>query len=70
MAAAAAQVAGQVLVAEARTSRLALAWLGGLLGGIVALLLLSSDPDVRVASAFAIGGFIALGLMALLAVRR
>ena len=70
MAAAAAQVAGQVLVAEARTSRLALAWLGGLLGGIVALLLLSSDPDVRVAGAFAIGEFIALGLMALLAVRR
>lgn len=70
MAAAAAQVAGQVLVAEARTSRLALAWLGGLLGGIVALLLLSSDPDVRVASAFAIGEFIALGLMAVLAVRR
>ena len=70
MAAAAAQVAGQVLVAEARTSRLALAWLGGLLGGIVALLLLGGDPDVRVAGAFAIGEFVALGLMAVLAVRR
>jgi hypothetical protein len=41
-----------------------------LLGGIVALLLLGGDPDVRVAGAFAIGEFVALGLMALLAVRR
>ena len=70
MAAAAAQIAGQVLVAEARTSRLSAAWFGGLLTGLVALLLLSGEPDVRVAMAFAIGEVIALILMAGLAVRR
>lgn len=70
MAAAAAQVAGQVLVAEARTTRLALAWLGGLSVGAVALLLLGGQIDVRVAGAFAIGEITALGLMAYLAVRR
>jgi O-antigen/teichoic acid export membrane protein len=70
MAAAAAQIAGQVLVAEARTSRLSAAWFGGLLVGVVALLLLGGEPDVRVAMAFAIGEVIALILMAGLAVRR
>lgn len=70
MAAAAAQVAGQVLVAEARTTRLALAWLGGLSVGAMALLLLGGQIDVRVAGAFAIGEITALGLMAYLAVRR
>ncbi len=70
MAAAAAQIAGQVLVAEARTSRLAGAWFGGLLVSVVALLVLDGQPDVRVALAFAIGEGVALLLMALLAVRR
>jgi O-antigen/teichoic acid export membrane protein len=70
MAAAAAQIAGQVLVAEARTSRLSAAWFGGLLVGVAALLLLGGEPDVRVAMSFAIGEVVALMLMASLAVRR
>jgi hypothetical protein len=70
IAAAAAQISGQVLVAEARTSRLSVAWFGGLLAGVVALLLLGGEPDVRVAMAFVIGEVVALILMAGLAVRR
>lgn len=70
MAAAAAQIASQVLVAEGRTRRLAGAWLGGLVAGLLALLLLGWEPEVRVAGAFVIGEFVALGLMALLAIRR
>ncbi|HLF43412.1 MAG TPA: hypothetical protein VJA46_07790 [Acidimicrobiia bacterium] len=70
IAAAGAQIAGQVLVAEARTSRLSVAWFGGLLAGVVGLLLLGGEPDVRVAMAFVIGEVVALILMAGLAVRR
>ncbi len=70
MAAAAAQIASQVLVAEARTRRLSLAWLGGLAAGVLALLLLRAEPDTRVALSFAIGEFVALSLMAVLATRR
>jgi len=70
MAAAAAQIAGQVLVAEARTSRLSAAWFGGLFAGVVALLVLGGQQDVRVAMAFAIGEVVALILMGGLAVRR
>lgn len=70
MAAAAAQITGQILVAEARTSRLAWAWAGGLGAGLVAMVLLGGEPDLRVAGAFAIGEFVALGLMAVLSSRR
>lgn len=70
MAAAAAQIASQVLVAEGRTRRLSLAWFGGLVAAVLALLVLSGEPDIRVASSFAIGEFVALGLMAVLATRR
>ena len=70
MTAATAQIAGQVLVAEARTLRLALAWLGGLAAGVVALVLLGGEPDTRVALSFAIGEVVALVLMAGLAARR
>jgi O-antigen/teichoic acid export membrane protein len=70
MAAAAAQVAGQVLVAEGRTSRLAVAWFGGLVVAVVALFVLGAAPDVRVALSFLIGEGVALVLMAVLAVRR
>lgn len=70
MAAAAAQIASQVLVAEGRTRRLAVAWFGGLAAGLMALLLVGGEPDVRVAGAFVVGEFVALGLMALLATRR
>lgn len=70
MAAATAQIAGQVLVAEARTTRLAGAWLGGLVAAVAALAVVRAQPDVRVAIAFAVGEFTALVLMAGLAVRR
>jgi len=70
MAAAAAQIASQVLVAEGRTSRLSWAWLGGLLVGVVAVLVVGGDIDTRVSVAFAAGEVSALGLMALLAIRR
>ena len=70
MAASTAQIASQILVAEARTARLSLAWLGGLVVGVSVLLLTGGDPDSRVAMSFAIGEFSALGLMALLAIRR
>jgi O-antigen/teichoic acid export membrane protein len=70
MAAAAAQVASQVLVAEGRTARLSIAWLGGLAAAVVVLLVTAAEPDVRVATAFAVGEFSALGLMAILATKR
>ena len=70
LAAAAAQITSQVLVAEGRTSRLSWAWLGGLLVGMAAILASSGAPDTRVAIAFASGEVAALGLMALLAMRR
>lgn len=70
MAAAAAQIASQVLVAEGRTTRLSLAWLGGLAAGLIALLFIGGEVDTRVAAAFAVGEFFALGLMAVLATRR
>jgi len=70
MAAAAAQITSQVLVAEGRTTRLSWAWLGGLLTGMVALIIATGSPDFRVGVAFAAGEVAALGLMALLAIRR
>ena len=70
MAAASAQIASQVLVAEGRTSRLTWAWLGGLVIGLVVVLLARGEPDVRVALAFFAGEVAALGLMALFAIRR
>ena len=70
MAAASAQIASQVLVAEGRTARLSWAWLGGLLVGVLVLILAGGLPDTRVATAFAAGEIAALGLMALLAIRR
>lgn len=70
MAAAAAQIASQALVAEARTRRLSLAWFGGLLVAVVVLLVVGGEVGQRVASAFAVGELAALGLMGFLAVRR
>jgi len=70
MAAASAQIASQVLVAEGRTSRLTWAWLGGLVIALVVVLLARGEPDVRVALAFFAGEVAALGLMALFAMRR
>lgn len=70
MAAAAAQVTSQVLVAEGRTARLTWAWLGGLLVGIVVMLAARGEPDTRVGIGFAAGEVAAFGLMAVLAIRR
>ncbi|MBW3666566.1 MAG: hypothetical protein KY394_03115 [Actinobacteria bacterium] len=70
VAAASAQVASQVLVAEGRTSRLSTAWLGGLMVGLAVLVFLGGEVGVRVARAFAAGEFAALALMATLAIRR
>jgi O-antigen/teichoic acid export membrane protein len=70
MAAATAQIASQVLVAEGRTARLSWAWLGGLLVGAIVLVLATGTPDSRVGFAFVAGEVTALGLMALLAIRR
>ncbi|MGH8946197.1 MAG: hypothetical protein ACRDVL_08610, partial [Acidimicrobiia bacterium] len=60
----------QVLVAEGRTARLSFAWVGGLLVGIVVLVLVGGETGTRVATGFAAGEAAALGLMALLAIRR
>lgn len=70
MAAAAAQITSQVLVAEGRTSRLTWAWLGGLVVGLVTLLIAGGPPDTQVAIGFAAGEIAALGLMGILANRR
>lgn len=69
MAAAAAQITSQVLVAEGRTSRLAWAWFGGLMVALVVLLVISGEPDTRVAIAFIAGETSALCLMAYLAMK-
>jgi O-antigen/teichoic acid export membrane protein len=69
MAASAAQITGQVLVAGAHTQRLAIAWLGGLLAGVAVLLVVGGAPDTRVALSFASGECVALGLMAVMAYR-
>jgi O-antigen/teichoic acid export membrane protein len=66
VAAAAAQITSQVLVAEGRTTRLAMAWLGGLVSALIILLVIGGEPDTRVAVSFAAGEFVALGLMAVL----
>ena len=70
MAAAAAQVTSQVVVAEGRTGRLTWAWLGGLVVGVLVMLLARGEPDTRVAIGFAAGEATALGLMGWLAIRR
>ncbi len=69
MAAAAAQIAGQVLVAEGRTSRLAVAWFVGLLVAVVTMLVYRPEPDLRVAIGFAAGEACALFVMWMLAAR-
>jgi O-antigen/teichoic acid export membrane protein len=69
MAAAAAQVTSQVLVAEGRTSRLAWAWFGGLVVALVVIMAVGGEVDTRVALGFAAGEAAALGLMATHAIR-
>lgn len=69
MAAAAAQIAGQVLVAEGRTSRLAIAWSAGLLVAVIVMFVYQPEPGLRVAAGFAAGEVVALVAMWILAVR-
>ena len=70
MAAAAAQIAGQVLVAEGRTSRLAVAWFVGLVVALVVMVLYRPEPGLRVAAGFAAGEAVALFFMWILAARK
>lgn len=70
MSAATAQIAGQVLVAEGRTSRLSIAWVAGLVAAMVAIVLFGGEPDIRVALAFLVGETVALVTMAFLATGR
>jgi len=70
MAAAAAQIAGQVLVAEGRTARLAVAWFIGLMVALVVMVFYRPEPDLRVAVGFASGESVALFFMWFLAARK
>lgn len=70
MAAAAAQIASQMLVAEGRTRLLGLAWFAGLVAAVVVVLMVTGSPDTRVAIGFASGEAVALGVMGILASRR
>lgn len=70
MAAATAQITSQVLVAEGKTRMLGLAWFGGLVAAVVITMFLPGAAELRVAVGFVSGEFMALGLMALLAIRR
>ena len=69
MAAATAQVGAQVLVARARTTALATAWIAGLVVALVVMVVATGTPDLRVAAGFAAGEFVALAAVALLVTR-
>ena len=70
MAAAAAQIASQVLVGQGKTKLLGFAWFGGLAAAVAVTLLVGGAADTRVATGFVTGEFAALGLMAFLATKR
>jgi len=69
VAASAAQITGQVLVAQGATGRLANAWAVGLGVAVLALLGLRSAPDVAVGSAFLLGEFAALCMVGFSVIR-
>lgn len=69
MAASTAQIAGQVLVARARTDRLAFAWIGGLVVAVAVMVAVGGTPDFRVAAGFAVGEVVALATVAALITR-
>lgn len=60
VAASAAQVTGQVQVAEGNTGRLAVAWISGLVAAVAILVLARAEPDQAVAQAFFVGELTAL----------
>ncbi len=69
VAASAAQITGQVLVAEGATGRLANAWAVGLVLALVALVGLDGEPDVVVAASFALGELGALCMVGFTVIR-
>lgn len=69
-AASTAQITSQVLVAEGRTRLLGYAWTAGLATAAVVAVLVPGPADIRVAVGFVSGEAVALGTMAMLAVRR
>lgn len=69
VAASATQIAGQVLVAHARTGRLALAWISGLAVAVVVLIVGTGSPAAVVAAAFGVGTVTAMGMVTLLSIR-
>jgi O-antigen/teichoic acid export membrane protein len=69
VAASAAQITGQVLVAEGATGRLASAWATGLVLALLALVGLDGEPDVVVAASFALGEMGALCMVGFTVIR-
>ena len=69
MAASTAQVAGQVLVARARTDSLAIAWVAGLVVAVGVMMLVQGTPDVRVGAGFAVGEVVALATVSVFITR-
>lgn len=70
VAASAAQIAGQVLVARGWTGRLASMWAVGLAAALVIVAIPMAQPDHAVGFAFAGGEMVALAMVAVLAVGR
>ena len=64
------QLIGQALVANGSTGQLASAWVGGLVAGVVAMLIVGGAPDFRVALGFAVGESVALALACWRTLRR
>lgn len=69
VAASAAQITGQILVARGSTGRLALVWTVGLAVAVAGLLIPGAGPDLRAARAFALGEATALAVAASLTLR-
>lgn len=64
------QILSQALVAAGSIGQLASSWVGGLIAGIVAMVLVQGAPDFRVAFGFVVGELVALGLACWRTLRR
>ena len=69
VAASTAQIAGQALVAQGGTGRLAISWVAGLIVALIVLPLVDLAPDRSVAVAFLVGEATAVATVALLSLR-